>query len=52
MDFTPEEREYIDKILAEVEEEQKMNGNKLIPFDEFAKEFLASFDKEEKDYNI
>lgn len=43
-EFTPEEREYIDRLLEEVDQEQKLNGNKLIPAEEV-------FDKIRKAYN-
>lgn len=43
MYFTPEERKEIDKELAEVEEEQRRNGNKTYTFDECVAETYAKF---------
>lgn len=37
MKFSEEERKEIDKILADVEEEQKQNGNQLYSFEEVVK---------------
>ena len=40
MDFTPEERAYIDAQLRLSDEMQIRNGNKLTPFDEFMDELI------------
>ena len=50
MDFTPEERKYIDKELALVEEQQKRNGNKVYSFDESVKKTYAKFGLTLEDY--
>ena len=42
-DFTLKEREYIDRLLQEVEQEQKLNGNKLIPAEEVFDRILKDF---------
>ena len=41
MQFTDEEIERIDKLLAESDEEQKQNGNKLYTHDEVWGKFLG-----------
>lgn len=46
MKFSEEERKEIDKILAEVEEEQKQNGNQLYSFKEVVKKFLNKTERE------
>ena len=52
MDFTPEQRAYIDWKLKLAEETQLKNGNKLYPFSEVKRNFLEKFNKEEKEYRI
>jgi len=51
MKFSKEERKEIDKILAEVEEEQKNNGNILYSFDDVARDILSRIEKE-KNYKL
>lgn len=51
MKFSEEERKEIDKILAEVEEEQKQNGNILYSFEEVAKKFLNKTERK-NDYRL
>ena len=46
MQFSKEEREKIDKILTEIEEEQKQNGNKLYSFEEVVRKFLSETERE------
>ena len=43
--FTQEEREYIDRLLEEVDQEQKLNGNKLIPAEEVFEKGFNNFRK-------
>ena len=43
-DFTQEEREYIDRLLEEVDQEQKLNGNKLIPAEEVFDKVFKNFE--------
>lgn len=40
MRFDEKERKEINKILKEIEEEQKQNGNQLYSFEEVAKSIL------------
>lgn len=49
MRFDEEERKEINKILKEVEEEQKQNGNQLYSFEEVVKSILNGM-KEEEEY--
>ena len=43
MDFTSEERAYIDEQLRIADEMQARNENKLYPFEEVKKRFLKEF---------
>jgi len=52
MKFSEEERKEIDKILAEVEEEQKQNGNQLYSFEEVVKSIENRIKKEEENYRL
>lgn len=52
MKFTETDKKEINRILAEVEEEQAQNENKLYSFDEIAKEILLRLEKEEKEYRL
>lgn len=52
MEFSKEERKEIDKILAEVEEEQKQNGNQLYSFEEIVKKFVNKSESEENNYRL
>ena len=52
MDFTPEEREYIDKKLRLADEMQLRNGNKLTPFEDVFNKILSEYEKEEETYRI
>ena len=52
MDFTPEEREYIDSQLKLADEMQKRNGNKLYPFEETFNEIFKEFLEEEENYRV
>lgn len=52
MKFSETEKKEINRILAEVEEEQVQNGNILYSFDEIAKEILSRLEKEEKEYRL
>lgn len=52
MRFSEEERNEIDKILAEVEEEQKQNGNVLYSFEEVTKSILNRLEKEKESYRL
>lgn len=52
MKFSKEERKEIDKILAEVEEEQKQNGNQLYSFEEIVKKFVNKAESEENNYRL
>ena len=47
MNFSEEEIKEIDTILAEVDEEQRNNGNILYSFDEISKEILYRIKREE-----
>ena len=46
MKFTQEEIKRIDKLLAEVDEEQEKNGNILYSFDEVARKILNRVERE------
>ncbi len=52
MKFSEEERKEIDKILAEVEEEQKQNGNQLYSFEEVVRSIENRIKKEEENYRL
>ena len=52
MKFTETDKKEINRILAEVEEEQAQNENTLYSFDEIAKERLLRLEKEEKEYRL
>lgn len=52
MKFSETNKKEINRILAEVEEEQAENGNILYSFDEIAKEILSRVEKEEKEYRL
>lgn len=52
MKFSETNKKEINRILAEVEEEQAKNGNTLYSFDEIAKEILLRLEKEEKEYRL
>lgn len=52
MKFTETGKKEINRILAEVEEEQAQNENTLYSFDEIAKEILLRLEKEEKEYRL
>lgn len=52
MKFSKEEREKIDKILAEVEEEQKQNGNQLYSFEEVVDRLLNKTKKGKDNYRL
>lgn len=52
MKFSKEEKREIDKILAEVEQEQKQNGNQLYSFEEVAKNILTKIEREKNNYRL
>lgn len=52
MEFTPEERECIDRELRIADEWQIRNGNKLIPFEEVFDRIFDDIKKEREDYRI
>ena len=52
MEFSKEERKQIDKILEEVEEEQKQNGNQLYSFEEIVKKFVSKAESKENNYEL
>lgn len=52
MEFTEEERKYIDWKLRLADEIQLRNGNKLYPFEDVAKRFLEEFEIEEENYRV
>lgn len=52
MEFSKEERKEIDKILAEVKEEQKQNGNKLYSFEEVVESLLNKTKKGKDNYRL
>ena len=51
MDFTPEERAYIDMKLRLADEIQARNGNKLYTLEEIKEKFSMK-NKELKDYRV
>lgn len=50
-DFTPEEREYIDRLLEEGREWQRTHGNKQYTLDEVMNEIYRIHEKEGHEYN-
>ena len=50
MEFTPEEREEIDRELALVEEVQRRNGNKIYTFDEVVTEVYSDLGLKLEDF--
>jgi len=52
MEFSKEEREKIDKILADIEEEQKQNGNQLYSFEEVVDSLLSKTKKGKDNYRL
>ena len=52
MDFTPEEREYIDSQLRLADEMQLRNGNKLYPFEESFDRIFKDYIKDEENYRV
>ena len=52
MEFSKEEREKIDKILADIEEEQKQNGNQLYSFEEVVDSLLNKTKKGKDNYRL
>ena len=52
MEFSEKERKEIDKILAEVEEEQKQNGNQLYSFEEIVDSLLNKTKKGKDNYMV
>ena len=50
-DFTPEEREYIDRMLEEGEEWQRTHGNKTYTHEEVMAESRRILRMMEKEYN-
>ena len=49
-DFTPEEREYIDRLLEESDVEQKNNGNKTYTIEEVMDELFSIYTDEDEEY--
>lgn len=52
LEFTPEQRAYIDSQLKLADEMQLRNGNKLTPFEEVFDKILNEYEKEEESYRV